>query len=326
MSHITDLAAAQQANLLTSPSGVQYSNNSNMPLELAILCMYYAENGYSGNPPREGKLSVTTLIGPLRKAIYSILYPLKEDVKDVSTLIASSKGTAMHEALTKALEWYGGYSCELRNNIVVNGWKISGEYDVKNPASMLKDLKFVSNYNYKKLVEEREAMQPGLSIEEMLQQFPTYTKFQLQLSIYRLLELPNDELVKSMGSILMMLNNGGDFGKCPTESEHVFPLYQEEELTEFIHNRVEQIKQHLDDGTLPLCSDTERGKSEGEYKLERMGPSGKFATVRGSKCTSMGELQNFIRLKGKPGDRPVEKPPEYKLCNYCAHNQICDQI
>ena len=152
---------------------------------------------------------------------------------------------------------------------------------------------------------------------------PTYFKFVAQLSIYKYLE--NDEEIKPYGSILFSLNNGSDMGKYTIDQEVTFPLRPMEEIQEFLFDRVQQIKDHLFNGTIPLCSDVERGYRPGEWKLQRMGTTGKMATVRGSKCNSAAELSNFVRTSGKPGDVQVAIPPKYTLCEYCKYKQICDQ-
>lgn len=319
MSIITQIT--QQTNDIII-NGKTFTNNANVPKELAIFAAYHSTL-YGGNPPREGKLSTTTIIGPIRKALLAIKYP-DPGTEDVANLMASSKGTAMHEGLTKALTTYNsGYICEQRINREINGWKISGEFDVLTPDKQIKDLKFVSNYNIKKLIEDKEKLQPEWSLEEMYTNVPTYFKYVAQLSIYKWL-IDNPE-VKPYGSILFSLNNGSDMGKYTIDQEVTFPLRPIEEIEEFLHNRVQQIKEHLANNTLPLCTDEERGFRPGEYKLTRVGSTGKSQTVRGSKCNSQAELAEFIRLKGKPGDQEIITPPKYMLCEYCKYKSVCDQ-
>ena len=301
---------------------VKFTNKSNLSQEHAIFAAYHSLL-YSGNPPREGKLSTTTIIGPVRKAILAILYP-DTGIQDVAELMASAKGTAMHNGLTAALIAHNsGYRCEQRIERVVNGWKISGEFDVLTPDLQIKDLKYVSNYNIKQLIEDKEKLQPEWTLEDMYINVPTYFKFVAQLSIYRYLE--NNPDIKSYGSILFSLNNGSDMGKYTIDQEVTFPLRPMEEIEEFLHDRVQQVKDHLANGTIPLCSDAERGYRPGEWKLQRIGSTGKAQTVRGSKCNSAAELTEFIRTNGKPGHIKVAIPAKYSLCEYCKYKQVCDQ-
>lgn len=317
----TLVAAAQQTSDIVI-GNTTFTNKSNMSREHAIFAIYHSTL-YSGNPPREGKLSTTTIIGPVRKAILAIKYP-DTGIQDVAELITSAKGTAMHNGLTAALHAHNsGYRCEERIEREVNGWKISGEFDVMTPDLQIKDLKHVSNYNIKQLIEDREILQPEWTLEEMYVKTPTYFKFVAQLSIYKFLE--NNPDIKPYGSILFSLNNGSDMGKYTIDQEVTFPLRPMEEIEEFLFDRVQQMKDHLANGTIPLCSDVERGYRPGEWKLQRMGGTGKMATVRGSKCSSEAELTEFIRTNGKPGDVKVAIPPKYMLCEYCKYKQVCDQ-
>ena len=316
--------AISNDNTKLSINGVEFTNNHGVPFETSIFAAYHSTL-YSGGAPRVGKLSTTTLIGPLRKAIYGMLQPESTEPQDVNFLLASAKGTAMHQGMTNALTAYGsGYVCEQRIETEVDGWKISGEFDILTPDKQIKDLKFVSNYNLKKLQEDMLILQPGMSLEEMYEQTPTYFKYQAQLSVYYY--LLNDPEVKPYASILFMLNNGSDMGKFKVDSEVTFPLWPREATQEFIENRVAIIKQHLADGTLPFCSPSERGFSPAEYKLQRVSPTnGQLTTVRGSKFDNYTKFREFVVAKGKLGDVEQITEAKYTLCNYCNYSSICTQ-
>ena len=316
--------AVSNDNTKLSINGVEFTNNHGVPFETAIFAGFHSTL-YSGGAPRVGKLSTTTLIGPLRKAIYGMLQPESTEPQDVNFLLASAKGTAMHQGMTNALTAYGsGYVCEQRIETEVDGWKISGEFDILTPDKQIKDLKFVSNYNLKKLQEDMLILQPGMSLEEMYEQTPTYFKYQAQLSVYYY--LLNDPEVKPYASILFMLNNGSDMGKFKVDQEVTFPLWPREATQEFIENRVAIIKQHLADGTLPLCSDSERGYSPAEYKLQRVSPTnGQLTTVRGSKFDNYTKFREFVVAKGKLGDVEQITEAKHTLCNYCNYSSICTQ-
>ena len=316
--------AAQHDNAKLTVNGVDFTNNHNVPFETALFAAYHSTL-YSGGKPRVGKLSTTTLIGPLRKAIYGMLQPESTEPQDVNFLLASAKGTAMHQGMTNALTAYGsGYVCEQRIETEVDGWKISGEFDILTPDKQIKDLKFVSNYNLKKLQEDMLILQPGMSLEEMYEQTPTYFKYQAQLSVYYY--LLNDLEVKPYASILFMLNNGSDMGKFKVDSEVTFPLWPREATQEFIENRVAIIKQHLADGTLPLCSDSERGFIPAEYKLQRVSPTNhQLTTVRGSKFNNYAKFREFVIKSGRPGDVEQITEAKHNLCNYCNYSSICTQ-
>ena len=309
---------------LISINGKSFTNTHKVPFETAVFAAYHSTL-YSGNPPREGKLSTTTIIGPLRKALYAIKQPDSLEPQDVQNLLASSKGTAMHEGMTKALNTYNsGYICEQRMEREVEGWKISGEFDILTPDKQIKDLKFVSNYNLKKLEEDKQKLTNEMTLEDMYIETPTYFKYQAQLSIYRY--LLNNSSIKPYGSIIFSLNNGSDMGKYTIDSEVTFPLWPSELTEQFIADRINTIKQHLANDTMPFCSDEERGKRNGEWKLQRMSPTNHtMNTVRGSKFDNESDFRDFVRKSGRAGDQEVITEPTCVLCNYCSYNSVCDQ-
>jgi len=322
MSFITD--TEENSNNIIDINGVKYTNNKNLPFEFCIFVAYH-QTLYTGGGPREGKLSTTTVIGPLRKAILAMQYP-NPGIQDISSLLASAKGTSHHESMRKALEWYGhGYKAEQRADRMVNGYKISGEYDIITPDGIIKDLKHTSNFGYLKLQEEMTVMETQETPQDYANKYPHYFKFMMQLSILKFLNPDLD--LKPWGTILFMINNGTDFGKLPSvDLESKFPLFTEDQVEQYLSDRVQIVKDHISAGTLPLCTDQERGKSEPEYKLLRMNKSGKKATVRGSKFSNYSDFQSFVTTNGRASDEESAKPAEYKLCGYCSYSEVCTQL
>ena len=314
----------QMSNDITI-NGKSFTNNSGMSREHALFAAYH-NTLYTGNPPRAGKVSATGIISPLRKVLLAIKYP-NQAPKDVADLITSAKGTAMHEGMTRALTAADeGYLCEQRIERDILGWKVSGEFDVLTPDKQIKDLKHVSNYNIKKLDEDRAILDSSWSMEEVLQFTPTYGKYVCQLSIYRYLLSEKHDDILPFGSILFSLNNGSDYGKYKIDSQVTFPLFPNEAVEEFLTNRVELLQQHIDNDTLPLCNDVERGYKPPEYKLERMSPTtGKMRTVSGSKFSDADQFQHYVMTKSKPGDQQVISEASYKLCEYCDQRLVCNQ-
>lgn len=314
----------QMSNDITI-NGKSFTNNSGLPREFSIFGAYHSTL-YTGNPPRVGKVSATGIISPLRKVLLAIKYP-DQAPKDVADLMASAKGTAMHEGMTRALTAANeGYLCEQRLERDILGWKVSGEFDILTADKQIKDLKFVSNYNLKLLEEDRAILDSSWSMEEVLQFTPTYGKYVCQLSIYRYLLSEQHDDIQPFGSILFSLNNGSDFGKYKIDSQVTFPLFPNEAVEEFLTNRVAILQQHISNDTLPLCTDAERGYKPPEFKLERMSPTtGKMRTVSGSKFSDAAQFQHYVMTKARPGDQQVITEAEYKLCGYCSERFVCNQ-
>lgn len=321
------IAQAAQQGILTTPDGKQFTNNNSIPKELAIFAIYHSTR-YDGAPTTATNISVSDLTIPMRKLIYKIQSPELTELPDVSSFIKSSKGTSMHAGMEEALAWWGGYTQEVRNQRIIDGVTVSGKFDmVDNQTKVIKDLKNVSNYTYKKLLDDiklLDTIDPLLTIAERLQVIPTYTKFQFQLSAYKWL---NPELnLMSYGDIIFSLNDGGGMERYQVDNFHRFPLFLDEELLDYVTTFIHNLHTHLANGTLPNCTDAERGYSPAEYKLQRVSPTnGSMTTVRGSKFNNEAEFREFVRTKGKLGDQEVIQEAKYALCNYCAYSSICTQ-
>ena len=324
MSTIATIASNNQLTL-TSPNGTKFTNNLGIPKELAIFAIYHAAQ-YDGKPTTATNLSVSDFLTPMRKLIYKIQSPEITELTDVSYIMKSAKGTAMHFGLEAALAWYGGYKQEIRSQKVIDGVVVSGKFDLIDlETNTLKDLKHVSSYTYKKLMLDIEKIKDNsMSIKERLEYIPTYTKFQLQMSMYKWL---NPELnLNPYGDIIFSLNDGGGMERYPIDNFHRFPLLLDEEIEEFVVNHLTELKQHLADSTLPLCSDSERGFSPAEYKLQRVSPTNhQLTTVRGSKFNNYSKFREFVIKSGRPGDVEQITEAKYTLCNYCNYSSICTQ-
>ena len=329
MSTLTQMSQGQQSNLLVGPNGQTFTNNSNIPRELAIFAIFCAAQ-YDGKPTTKDFISVSDFMTPMRKLIYKIQNPATPSSEpiDVATIMKSSKGTAMHSVLEQALAWYGGYTQEVRSEKVLNGVTIHGKFDlIDNETNTIKDLKNISNYAYKKLIDDiklLDSLDNSLTLKDKFQIIPTYTKFQFQLSAYRWLN--SDLNLNPWGDIIFSLNDGGGMERFPIDNFHRFPLLSYEEIEEFLIDHINELHMHLANGTLPDCSDSDRGYIPAEFKLQRVSPTnGTMTTVRGSKFSNEAEFRAFIRKSGKPGDQEVIQPARYMLCNYCQFNTICTQ-
>ena len=327
MSSLVAIAASN--NILIGPNGNQFTNNNNIPKELAIFAIYHSAQ-YDGKPSDKYNLSVSDFLTPMRKLIYKIQNPDIGSTApiDVAQIMKSAKGTSLHTGMETALEWYGSYKQEIRSEKQLLGVNISGKFDMIDlETNILKDLKHVSNFAYKRLQEDIKNLvniDGTMSLKDKFSYIPTYTKFQFQLSAYHWL---NSELnLEPYGDIVFALNDGGGMERYPIDVMHRFPLLLGEEVEEYILNHIATLHRHLDNGTLPLCSDEERGYAPGTWKLQRMGSTGKMATVRGSKCNSAAELANFIATKGRSGDVESITEPKYRLCDYCNVKSVCDQV
>lgn len=324
---MSTLTSMNQPAYLVSPNGTKFTNTTNIPKELAIFAIFHSAS-YDGKPTTATNMSVSDFLTPMRKLLYKIKNPPIEEISDVAYIMKSAKGTAMHSGLEQALAWYGGYKQEIRSETERMGVTISGKFDLIDESTMtIKDLKNVSSFAYKMLMDDMvklQTMDNSLSVHERMKYIPTYTKYQLQLSMYRWLNPDLD--LKPWGDIIFSLNNGGGFDNYPIDNFHRFPLLLNEEIEQFVIDHLTQVQAHLANDTMPFCSDEERGKRNGEWKLQRMSPTNhSMSTVRGSKFDNESDFRDFVRKSGRAGDQEVITEPTCVLCNYCAFSSTCDQ-
>jgi len=340
MSYLTDIAE-QDSNIgnTIELNGLAVTNNSNVPKELALFAIY--ANTLYDQDDKQKYLSASDLIMPVRRLVYKLKTKGQQQQQtDVSALLASAKGTSHHSTMEQALEAYNKqfddvakqYIIEERFGQEFGEWTIAGKFDMLTPEDedgyrMIKDLKHVSGYVYKQVMEEKDVMEQVESIEESMELYPHYTKFQLQLSIYAYLAR-NKYKLQPFGEILFMLSSKPSFGSdIPNETAMKFPLLPAEEVEAFMRRKIALVEEQLQlNEPTVYCTDKERMFRPGEYKLQRLGPSGKWSTVRGSKFDNLADFQRFVREKGRPGDQEFITEPTYLACEkYCQFSEICDQ-
>jgi len=305
-----------------SINGKEFTNEKQLPKEFAYMFAHHASL-YDGADSSPTNLSVSDFMIPMQKLLYKVTTP-KDNVRvpDVHNLARSSIGTMLHTGMEQALEHVDGYIQEVRSEITIQGVTISGKFDICTPDGEVRDLKNISSFAYGLFRKDVETMQAGMSIEDMRNTYPSYWKYVFQLSCYRLLN--QDIITQPYGSILFNLTSSS-FDDYPTYSEHRLPLFDVEELQEYLTQYILDFQHYLDTDTKPECSIIERIYKPGSYKLTRMGSTGKWATVRGSKFNDEGQFRNFIVSKGKVGDREIITEPSFIACDYCNFSDICEQ-
>ena len=165
---MSTLTSMNQPAYLVSPNGTKFTNNTGIPKELAIFSIFYSAS-YDGKPTTATNMSVSDFLIPMRKLLYKIKNPPIEEIQDVAAIIKSAKGTNMHSGLEQALAWYGGYKQEIRSETERMGVTISGKFDLIDESTMtIKDLKNVSSFDYKRLMDNMVKLQTMDNTQEFL--------------------------------------------------------------------------------------------------------------------------------------------------------------
>lgn len=313
---------------------MKITNNLNLH---PIIAVWLAENGYSGSNDAT-HISTTGLLRSTRQQVL-LRKCIREDCEvavDISTLMKSKMGTAIHkcieeawkdpESLRKACETLG-WSDSRINRIHVNpeepiegetnvyfeqrahrdfnGWRINGEFDCVLNGTVI-DFKSTTTYTYMNKTKEQD-----------------YIK---QLSIYRWL---NPELITDDIGIIQFIftdwNQKYALGN-PDYPQHPFvmiklPLMSLEETESFIATTLRNIDYYTEhEDELPMCDDHALMiNTEWQYFA-----SGDTSKRSSKNFKSYDEAVKYMASKGNTGiiKRKAQEP---KGCTYCACRDVCTQ-
>lgn len=301
-----------------------------------VIATWLASNSYSGKKP--GKcISATSLLKSTQQQVLSYRAQNSDDiieVVDISTLLKSQIGTALHKSIqdtweNKSLRENGllnlGVSPTDIARIKVNpenpdpndynlffekrvekefkGWTITGQFDLVANGN-LHDFKSTSTYTYVNKTKEKDYI--------------------LQGSIYRWL---NPELIT--GDLLTIhyiftdwnknyaLNNP-DYPKHPFVSIKL-PLMSIQEIETYMSDKILGIERYLDEPELPEC-DAKTLMLEEVWQYF----SSNTALRASKNFNNLIEANAYLLSKGGKGVIK-KKATEPKGCSYCPYRGICKQ-
>ena len=313
----------------------EYTNKNNISLPLAVFLIH---DNYKYDE-RPNAISATGLIRPIRQLVLSKQNPALEKTVDISDLVASRMGNAIHmgceEAWTdpdnvkKALKLFG-IAEDAMDDVRVNppyvkpgqtpvyveqrvekeiiDFIISGKYDLVLDGT-LNDFKSTSVWTY---IFDSSA--------------EAYTK---QGSIYKWLS--QDKITSDYINIHYFFTDWSA-SKARADSKQYpqirvltkkYPLWSPEETENWIMNKLEAYKSLVDapQEGLPECSDEELWASKTTYKYYKN--PGKLD--RSTK--NFNTMDEALIKKTADGDVGIIKtvPGEVKACRYCPVVSICTQ-
>lgn len=316
---------------------MKYKNEHNIDL---VLAGWLVDSDYSNGAsqfPNDRVISTTSLLKPVRQFVLQQQIEHDEYEIDISELIASRYGSALHDSIEKS--WKNKYQHSLKKlgypqsvieRIVINPVEpitkeqipiyleqryfkkfedivISGQID-QCLEGKLSDIKSTSVYSYLNGSNEEKHM--------------------LQGSIYRWLA-PNI-ITKDFMDIHYIFT---DWQKFRAKTDPNYPktrvitktvkLLSLVETEIYIKNRLNQIKENEklpNQNNLIECSDKELWKSDPVYKYY----ADPMKTVKATKnFNSLLEANEHLASKGKGIVKVVESEP--KACQYCMAYTICEQ-
>lgn len=314
----------------------RYSNNENLPISLAV---WLAHDDYDHDDDPY-TISATALLKPLKQFILAQRVPEEDKVDDVSGLVKSRIGTALHdsietvwitpEKLIPALKALG-YKSRVIDRIVINPdpdsvtedqlpvyleqrtskkvgkWTVTGKYDFIIEGEV-QDFKSTSTFAYTKGNKDADYIRQG--------------------SIYRWL---NPKIItKNRMQINFIFTdfNAGQAARDPKYPNNQivaksFDLEPVEAVQSYVERRLSQIEQlwNAPEEQLPKCSDEDLWVDSPVWKYYK-NPAKKSRATKN--YDNPAEAQKRLADDGFVGV-VEEVKGEVKACKYCPAFALCKQ-
>lgn len=312
----------------------KYLNETGVPLSVAV----FLASDYYDHDEDPNTISATALLKPLRQLVLAARVPQEQAVTDISGLVSSRMGAAIHDAVERA--WLDnhkqalthlGYPKRVIQNVLVNpkpedlfegcipvyleqrayrecnGFRVSGKFDFVGDGRV-EDVKSTSVNTWIN----------GTKDEDYI----------LQGSIYRWLNptiITQDTMAIQFiftDWSAMQARQGGNYPAHRT-MQKVLKLMSIEETERWIFNRLEQIKRlrNLPENQIPLCNDTELWRRAPQWKYYK----NRAKTQRSTKnFDSKQEAYMRLAQDGNVGI-VVEHPGQVVACRYCPAFAACSQ-
>ena len=318
---------------------ITYTNEHNIDPILAVWLVNDEYNNGKHLYPDKELISATSLINPIRKTVLAKRMP--EDIEiDLSSLIASRFGHALHDSVEKAWKQFPaqclkklGYDEQDINTLLVNpepseikddsfviyleqrkfreidGVIISGQFD-QCINGELGDIKSTSTFTYMNQTKEEDYI--------------------LQGSIYRWLS--QDIVTSDIFTVRYLFTDwqsyqakqNPDYPQTRVHTQE-FKLMSLEDTEKYILSRLKEIRENNNKSTdeVVRCNEKELWKSEDKYKYYS-DPTKADINKRSTKnFTSLNEAQDHLINKGK--GIILTQIGEPKACLYCNVFDICNQ-
>ena len=316
--------------------GVCYSNEKGVNPLLGLL-VAYSEYDHNDDP---SAISATSLMKPTRMVALERIYRYAPKVVDVSDLVNSGVGNALHLTLEKAIDKTDSDKFyritgirkedieirqEVRQSRKVGDFIVSGKYDLlmklKNQNTYtLGDLKTMKTFG---ITKDRDA-----KILEWVK----------QLSIYRYLNTEKDVVIGDQAIILVLYTDWSPmYTKQPNYPQHkldaiTVKLWDKETTEKYITGQLDAIKKAIvnyfkqgDVGV--LCSAEDLWKSDDVYKVYLLNSKTKtYNESRASKVfSSLEDANNYITANGSKHPKLKHELGKVKRCAYCSVRGFCNQ-
>lgn len=313
--------------LLFLDSIMNYTNTSNIPLPLAV---FLATDHYDYVP---NVISATSLLKPVRQLILADRLSSEDNLVELSDMVSSRMGTAIHTAIeqawlnpTKALKSLG-YSDDIIQRIKVNPETVE-ENDI--PVYMEKrSFKKVGNHTisgkFDFVAEGKVHDFKSTSVYGYLNQ-SNASKYILQMSLYRWLNpdiITKDEMlihyIFTDWSKAESLRNS-NYPKARVHSQK-YNLLGLDEIEQFVKDKLElyDSMKHQQEKDIPYCTDEELWRKPTVWKYYKNAN----ATRATKNFDNPSEAYALQQTNGIGEVREVKGT--VSACKYCPAFLLCSQ-
>lgn len=312
---------------------MQYTNNQNLSLAVAV---FLATDDYDYEP---NTISATAIMKSTRQQVLSKRIPAEQNFIDISSMVSSRMGTAIHTGIEKA--WLDpakaikslGYPDKVAKNIVINPTK---EQLNANPDAIPI---YMEQRSYKEVLGVKVSGKFDFVGESQVQDFKStsvYTylnqsnidNYRIQLSIYKWL---NPEIItKDFGTIHYFFT---DWSAMQAKTNKQYPesrvlsqkvkLMSLQETQAYIEDKIRAIQYYESrpESDIPLCTDEELWRKDPVWKYYK----NPLKLSRSTK--NFNNLNDAYSAFVKDGSVGVVKeiPGQVIRCKYCPAFAICTQ-
>lgn len=309
-----------------------YSNNSGISLSLAV---FLATDDYDHD---SATISATTLLKPLRQIILSARVAPTEAVIDLSGLVPSRMGSAIHNGIEGA--WLNNYTTAMLHlgypQKVINRVLINPEAAELQEDSIPIYLEQRAKKQVGKHTISGKFDFVGDGRVEDFKSTSVFTainhtnddKYIMQGSIYRWL---NPTLITKDEMAIQFIFTDWSAARARSEKNYppnrtqqrIFLLKSIQETDHFVKRKLALIDQYWDapEDEIPQCSDEDLWRSSPVWKYYKNAEK----TARSTKNFDTRQ-EAFIRLAEEGGKGIVlEKPGQVMACKYCSAFSACSQ-
>ena len=320
------------------------TNKHDISVPLAVWLLF-DEYDYISDP---NYISATSLLKPLKQMILSKRIDKQNQEMDLSDLVASSLGSAIHDSIEKAWRQNAakgmkilGYPAAVYENIAVNP---TPEEIAANPAIIPV---WFEQRNFREITIQGRTWKIGGKFDTVISGRLFDNK---STSVYSYIKGGKDEDYSKQGSIYRWLNPDlitddfiyiqfifTDWQRSESKrnpnypqtrlKEHPVPLLSLDQTEAFIVEKLTALMRYADapEDQIPECSDKDLWRSDPQFKYYGDPAKAQDPTARATRnFDSMADAQAFMASKGGKGAIKTV-PGEVRACEYCAAFEICRQ-